>query len=323
MSKRTKIWLIAGASLTLLGIIAFVGAMSFMKWDFKKLSTKDYVTNTYDITEKYKGISVITDTADVELIPAEDGKTRVVCYEESKAKHSVSVNKSGVIEVKIKNDRPWYDYLGIGAENAKISIYLPAGEYNSLRVNGETGDVKIPKSFAFESLSVFCSTGKVESCATVTGAMKVHLTTGDIYVSDARAGSIEISVSTGRINISRVDCGGAADIVVSTGKTALKDFSCGRLYSKGSTGDVRLENVVSAGRISIERSTGDIEFERSDAAELFLKTSTGDVEGTLRSPKVFVYKTDSGEVDLPRSSTGGICDIETKSGDIEIKILGK
>ena len=50
MSKGVKIWLIIAACLIVVGAIIFTGVMSVLKWDFKKLSTAKYQTNTYQIT---------------------------------------------------------------------------------------------------------------------------------------------------------------------------------------------------------------------------------------------------------------------------------
>ena len=294
-----------------------------MKWDFRKLSTVKYETNTYDISEEYKGICVITDTADVILIPSEDGKTRVVCYEETKAKHSVSVSKDGVLQIKIKDDRAWYDHIGFNYDTCRISVYIPAKEYESLSVDGKTGDVKIPKSFGFKNVSVFGSTSDVECYASVTETLKVHLSTGDIFVRDTNIGSMELKVSTGDIRVSRVDCGGKVDVAVTTGDVRFESLSCGSLFSKGSTGEITLNKVIVTGKLSIERSTGDVELERSDASEIFIKTSTGDVEGSLLSEKVFIYRTDTGDVRIPHTTSGGKCEIETSTGDIEIKIASK
>ena len=57
-----------------------------------------------------------------------------------------------------------------------------------------------------------------------------------------------------------------------------------------------------------------------DAAEIFVKTDTGDVTGTLLSEKVFVTTTDTGKVEVPRSVSGGRCEITTDTGDIRISI---
>jgi hypothetical protein len=42
--------------------------------------------------------------------------------------------------------------------------------------------------------------------------------------------------------------------------------------------------------------------------------------GTLLSSKVFIIKTDTGDVDVPKSTVGGRCEITTSTGDVEISI---
>ena len=64
-------------------------------------------------------------------------------------------------------------------------------------------------------------------------------------------------------------------------------------------------------------------FEGSDAAEIFVQTSTGDVEGSLLSSKVFIANTDTGKVDVPKSITGGRCEITTDTGDIRISVINR
>ena len=71
MKKSTKIWLIIAASLVLIGLIIFAGVMSMVKWDFKKLSTVKYETNNYEITEEYRNISIVTNTADIVFVGGE------------------------------------------------------------------------------------------------------------------------------------------------------------------------------------------------------------------------------------------------------------
>lgn len=62
-----KVWLIIAASLVLIGGILFAGVMSTLRWDFMKLSTVKYETNTYEISEAFDGISMNTETADIVL----------------------------------------------------------------------------------------------------------------------------------------------------------------------------------------------------------------------------------------------------------------
>lgn len=107
---------------------------------------------------------------------------------------------------------------------------------------------------------------------------------------------------------------------VSTGKAYLTDIACKNVISSGSTGDIFLDNVIAAKKFYIERSTGDVRFENSDATEIFVETGTGYVTGTLLTDKVFIIQTDTGSVDVPKTITGGRCEITTDTGDIKITI---
>ena len=81
-----------------------------------------------------------------------------------------------------------------------------------------------------------------------------------------------------------------------------------------------MENVIAADSFTIERTTGDVTFDRCDASEIFVKTDTGDVRGSLLSEKVFIAQTDTGSVTVPRVGSGGMCQINTDTGDIFITI---
>ena len=107
---------------------------------------------------------------------------------------------------------------------------------------------------------------------------------------------------------------------VSTGRVKLVGLACGNLSTDGSTGDVTLKDTVASGAFRIERSTGDVKFDNADAGEINVKTSTGDVTGTLRSEKIFFAESDTGKISVPKSITGGKCEITTETGDIDIEI---
>lgn len=319
MSKTTKTWLIIAASLVVIGCMVFVGVMSMLKWDFTKLSTVKYETNDYEINEDYKNISIVTDTADIVFVPAENSKGLVVCYEQKNAKHSVTVN-DGTLEIEVADTRRWYEHIGITFGAPKITVYIPQGEYGALSVKSNTGNVEIPKDFKFESIDVLESTGNVTSYASASELIKIKTSTGGIRVENISAGALDLSVSTGRITVSSVTCEGDVTVNVSTGKTNMTDIKCRNVISSGNTGGISLKNVIAAEKFSIERSTGDVRFDGSDAAEIFVKTDTGDVSGTLLSDKVFITETDTGSINVPNSITGGKCEVITDTGDIKITI---
>lgn len=298
-NKAMVVWLIVAASLIVLGGILFVGVMSVLKWDFKKLSTVKYEESSYDVTDNYRDISVFTDTADVVFVPSESNETRVVCYESAKEKHSVRV-VDGALVIERQDTRKWYDYISIGFVSSKITVYIPSAEYGALLVRSSTGDVEIPADFKFAGIDISASTSDVKCLASSSGAIKIKTGTGHISLANLSASSLELEVSTG--------------------KTYLADVTCKTLKTEGDTGDITMKNVVAFERFLIERGTGDVKLEGCDAAEIFIETDTGDVEGSLLSEKVFMVRTDTGRINVPKTVSGGVCEIETDTGNVKITV---
>lgn len=317
MSK--KIWLIIATVLVASGLIIFTVVMSIYQWDFKKLSTRKYETNEYEITEEIKDITFIADTADIVFAVSKDGKNKVVCYEETKAKHSVTAQE-GKLTVQVEDKKQWYDNISINFGSPKITVYLQQGEYGQLSVKSSTGDIELPNAFAFTSLDISVSTGDVKSQASISGSAKIKTSTGGIQLENISVGTLDLSVSTGRVTVANLDCTGDIKISVSTGKTVMNTVACKNLISDGDTGDISLTGVVASGKFLIERSTGDVKFDGSDAAEISVTTDTGDVTGTLLTEKIFIVDTDTGEKEIPNTLTGGKCEIATDTGDIKIAI---
>lgn len=319
MSKTMKTWLIAAAALVAIGLMTFAVIMTINGWDFAKLGTGKYETNTYELNERFSSISIKSDTADIVFVSADDIKCKVVCYEEENARHSVSV-ADGVLTVTLVDTRKWYKHIGINFRTPKITIYLPEAEYASLVVDESTGDIEIANDFKFESIDVSVRTGDVKCYASAAEIIRIAATTGDIRVAEISVGLLELSVSTGNVTVSSVTCNGDVKVSVSTGKTYLTDLVCQSVLSSGSTGDIFLKNVIATEKFSIKRSTGDVIFDGSDATEIFVETDTGDVEGSLLTDKVFITKTDTGNINVPSSITGGKCEITTDTGDVKITI---
>lgn len=281
MSKKTKVWLILAATLMGIGCIAFAGVMTVLHWDFTNLTTHKFETSEFVISEEYHNISVSTKTANIVFLPSENAETTVICYEQQNMTHAVSV-KDGTLQIQVEDTRKWYEYIGISFRCPKITVYLPQGEYNALSVKSITGNIEIPKDFAFQS--------------------------------------VDLSVSTGDISVSGVTCSGDVAVYVTTGNATITDLQCKNLTTAGTTGDLYMRNVVAAQMFSAERNTGDITLERCDATELYLKTTTGHVTGSLLSQKVFTVSATTGHIEVPQNTGGGKCEIHTTTGNIKITL---
>ena len=311
--------LIGAISFVLICAVIFCGVMTMFKWDFTRLSTVKYETNVYSIDEEFSDISISTNTANIEIIPTRDPIAKVVCYEAVKLKHSTTV-KDGELMVEFKDERKWYDHISLDFRTAKITLYLPKGEYGKLKINSSTGNVIIPEGFNFENIDISQTTGNVDCFATSNGDVKIKASTGDIKVEKGCVGSLSIEVSTGNILVSEIECAGDLNVKVSTGGAKLSNVNTNTIISSGDTGDISLKKVIAAEGMTIERNTGNVKFEECDAQELVITTDTGDVKGTLLSDKVFIVKSDTGSVKVPETTNGGTCKITTDTGDVKIEI---
>ncbi|MBE6768616.1 MAG: DUF4097 domain-containing protein [Ruminococcaceae bacterium] len=317
---RIKGWLITAGVLTVLGAILLGGSLTVAKWDFTRLSTVRYETNEHRVEEAFRHVRVETDTADVRFLPSADGETAVQCVEASKVTHTVTV-KDDTLTVKVNDTRRWYEHIGIGFGTPRITVYLPAAAYDSLAVESDTGDIHVSSDFTWESVTLTGHTGDVTYDAPATGDVSIQTTTGAIEVQNVTVGRLSLAVSTGRVSVAGVACREDVTVKVSTGKVTLTDLTCRNLTSEGSTGDMFLENVIVGGTLTVERNTGDVLLTRSNAASLRIATTTGDVKGSLLSDKIFITSTDTGRVEVPKTTDGGRCEIVTDTGDIRITIV--
>ena len=317
--RKTGRKLAIATILIMLGVIMLTAGMSMNKWDFKGLSTRKMQKNEHKISDDFTDINIIGDTADIILAIADDDKCKVVCFEEKTASHSVAV-EGGVLTIAVNDEKSWLDYIGFNFSTPSVTVYLPEGSYGNLKIESDTGDIKLPKEIKLGSIDISLTTGDVDCGASVADTIKIKTSTGDIKLTDVSAELINLSVSTGDITATGIDCAKDVSLSVSTGKSQLSDVKCGSLTSTGNTGDITLTGVVASGKLSIERTTGDVELVGSDAGEIWIETSTGKVSGSLLSAKIFITNTNTGDIDVPKSTSGGICEITTSTGDIKITI---
>lgn len=300
MSKAVKKWLIAAASLSVLGFAVFAGAMAALGFDFSKISTVKYETNTYEVSGDFDKISIDVDITDIVFEKSDDERCKVVCFEAEKVKHSVRCT-NGTLIIDMTDDRKWYDYIGISFASPKMTVYLPQSEYTSLLIDTDTGNIDIPESFAFNKLEIETDTGSVDCMADVSDIIKIESDTGDI-------------------GISSVESGCDIDIKTDTGSIKLTDVSCTDFTAESDTGDISIVNTVAGNSICVESDTGNVKLKNSDAEELLIETDTGDITGTLLSEKDFIAKSHTGDVNVPKTQTGGKCKITTDTGNIKIDI---
>ena len=316
MMRAHKKLLRTGIMLLVAGLIISGISFAALGFDIRALSTANFVTNEHEINDSFENISIKGDTADIAFVQSEDGKCRVVCFEDEKEPHRVSA-ESGTLTIEHKKKIKLY--ISIVPDRPKVTVYLPEKAYKALSVDTDTGDVSIPDAFTFENVGIKTDTGDIDMSASA-GDVTLKTDTGSIRLHDMTADTLSLSTDTGCTGVNNAACKGTLNAKVNTGKTDFSEVTCANLYSKGNTGRLNLTNVTAAGEFHIERDTGDVHFEGCDAEAIFVKTDTGNVTGSFRTDKVFLTKTDTGRVDVPKTITGGRCEITTDTGNIKISV---
>lgn len=282
MKTRSKLSYIVASVLIVIGCVIFVVAMSLNGWDFKKLNAFEFKTTTHQITEQFSDIQINVDVTDIKIVSTQEQSCKVTCYEQEKVFHQVKV-VDNTLKIDAIDSRGLFDRLALTIGSPLVTIYLPQSQYGALKIKQDTGDVEIACPITFESVGI-------------------EVDTGDVYAS-------------------KVTCNEAFTVNVDTGDCKIKELSCGKFISDGDTGDVYLEKVTASQSMAIERDTGDIKLTRCDGGEISIQTDTGDVSGSLLSEKIFIVRTDTGDINVPPSVSGGRCQITTDTGDIEIVIV--
>lgn len=278
--KKVLIWISLG--LMFLGIVLFCCVGVSLNFDFRRLDDMTYITNTYEFNKQISSIVLNTVTAQIDFQPSENGKCSVVCYEPENIRYDVSVT-DGVLLISMTESDYWKDHIRIfNFHTPVITIYLPEGVYQSLKVTNTTGDINVCGDWIFSDMSL-------------------KTTTGDICVDG-------------------VTCYSDVSIHVTTGDLKLTNVATNNLIAEGNSGDVELKYVTASSSMRIKRVTGDIKLHQCDGQNIFIKTTTGDVTGILRSAKQFTVRTTTGDVEVPDFDYGGVCDIETTTGDISVKV---
>lgn len=320
MLLKREIWGYIAIVLILLGGILFCVAMGSLGWDFGALSTVKYETNTYDFSEEIQDIKITTATADVKVLPWEEGFVRVVCFEESKVKHQASY-KDGQLTVEKDDQRKWYDYIGLQFKTPSVTVYLPNEEYGLLSIKSSTGDITLDKEFTFATIDMVLSTGDVICYADADSDIRIKVSTGDVLLEGVVANSISIETSTGDVLGNEIVVEKDFTVQLTTGDSRLTAVSCGSFTSQADTGDLTLSSFAARETISILRTTGDVIFEGCDGAEITVETSTGDVRGSLLSGKNFSVSRSTGKVEIPENTEGGSCTVKTSTGDIILNLV--
>ena len=311
MIKLLKILLIIFIVIVVLAVGFFIALFAVSDWDLNNLK---YENREYALSEHFSKIAIDVKGTDVRIVPADNDECKVVCFESNNYKHSVNVENDTLVITAI------HKKVFFGYRNTVVTVYLPEKEYTSVDVITTSGDIDI-KNISAKTINCSVDTGDLEVENGVFDTFNSTGDTGDVELENVvTTNNLTIKRNTGYIEASLLSCGADVIIEVDTGDISLDLITCKNLSIKSDTGEVEVDNAKIDNKFTSVIDTGDLNFTKMDVNEVEITTDTGEVKGSFTSDKIFAIRTSTGKVDVPQTTSGGVCKITTHTGDIIIKI---
>lgn len=301
MKKGIKIALIAAACLIVAGLV--IGGLGFAFGGDAFFKNEAVTEREIVIENGFSDISIDCERSTVVILPAEDGVCRIIAGESEKCRISAEV-VNGRLQIKQSTKPKWginfisFDFSVFNPY--RLDIYLPASEYGALSVNNVSGGVNISEGFTFANARLDTVSGGIKFHSRVRSEAAFESTSGGIEAGGFECELLKADCTSGGIRLSNVSCGSA-------------DIEC-------TSGGITLTSVIASGMLEVDTISGSITFERCDGGSIRANAVSGGIKGSLLSPKLFRTDTVSGRISVPASGDGGICELETTSGRIEITI---
>jgi DUF4097 and DUF4098 domain-containing protein YvlB len=253
--NKTLRTLIVAASFLLSGIVICFIALTGLDFDFSSLNTVDLIEKKYDVNEAFVNINIDSAEGDIKVLPSDDGKCSIVCFDDGKIHHTVEVRGS-TLYVKRIDSRKWYEHIGIYWATMRVTVYLPQDKYEDAVVKSVSGDVFVSPDISFDDLSLISTSGDISFDGKARHDLVAKTVSGDIRLSNVDATTLSANTTSGDIDLGHVDI---------TDGAVLKTVS------------------------------GDVEMISCDAGSFEIRTVSGDVEGSIASSKNYIVSTTSGD----------------------------
>lgn len=319
MKKGEKLLLVLGALLIAAGV--FVGVT--LGWDY---SPNNYAYNEIEFTTadtetgECSFVSVQLSDLEVNIYSTTD-KTVSIAARGAKTPDRVSVVLDGGV-LRITEKKPGlFQRLAVSDDDAVI-LRIPEKWVGTVDAATQSGDVYVSGLVSPQlTLRASSASGAVSASELKVAETQLVTTSGNIFVSTTRGGTITAGTTSGYMNISDVKAESASLSSVSGSISVRNAELTGVLTLHTTSGDIDLDDISAAG-IETDTTSGDLELDEVDTQSLTFTSTSGDISGELLHADEFggTVTTVSGDISGIRSGSEGTrtFKIETVSGDIDL-----
>ncbi|MBR1861776.1 MAG: DUF4097 family beta strand repeat protein [Lachnospiraceae bacterium] len=334
--KGKYIALIVAGAMMLAGAGITFASIASHGFDFESIQSKgaETVEKEYPISGSINDI--IIEDAKVKISPAL-GESYVKTVELPKYTFDVKL-EGGVLSVVGKNEMKWFDYP-FAINEPEVVVYIPEGEYESLKINNDSNSVVVEDGFIFGSAKVEDGSGSIKFYSDTTGdlvlhsgsgsvtvegassgSMDVYAGSGSVKMRDIKTGNIGIKDSSGSIKLEGIECADA-DIDSGSGGVTVSGIDAAGIKIKCSSGSTHIEDGQFTGNVTVKSGSGSVNFRNVNANSISTDSSSGSENfiNTIASES-FLVESGSGSVKLDRCDAQDI-DINASSGSVNATLL--
>ena len=308
--KRLKALLIAAG--------VFVGVT--LGWDY---SPNNYAYNEIEFT------AADTETGECSFVSVQLSELEVNIYSTTDKTVSIAargaktpdrVLDGGVLRITEKK-LGLFQRLAVSDDDAVI-LRIPEKWVGTVDAATQSGDVYVSGLVSPQlTLRASSASGAVSASELKVAETQLVTTSGNIFVSTTRGGTITAGTTSGYMNISDVKAESASLSSVSGSISVRNAELTGVLTLHTTSGDIDLDDISAAG-IETDTTSGDLELDEVDTQSLTFTSTSGDISGELLHADEFggTVTTVSGDISGIRSGSEGTRTfrIETVSGDIDL-----
>lgn len=321
MNSSNKKMIISSVICMVIGAILMLTAFIAVGFDYSKINTRQFEKKMYSISDDFDSVKVKGGTANVYFELSEDNQCRIEAMETEKISYNAKV-ENGELIISVDNKEMWYENIVFFLlEEEKMIIKLPEREYEKLMIKKGSGSVKISDNINIKDVEITSNSGDVKLSGIKSENVNIDNGSGYVKLSNIeKTDNINIKSKSGDVKLSDIEKAKTISLKANSGEIKVNDCTAKDIQLQTNSGDIETKELLAEGSISVQTNSGEVDLSKNDAEEFNIKTNSGDVSCSFLTDKIFIAHSNSGDIHVPDSVSGGKCEIKTNSGDIRVKI---
>ena len=322
MKKHIKILIISSVISIFIGASMLLGGLFALHSGAENaVAGLQFNEKSHTITDSFTKINIRTINSSIELLPSPDGVCRIVCSDNEKLYHQISVTESpsgSQLNINQVSNWKWYEMLYdlFREDNLSLRLYLPESEYALLHAHSSSGDITVAPDFRFQTVNTYTASGNTQMTALYAQHLTVSSVSGDLILRN-----LEIAEDAFLESISgftQVENLKAANITThaSSGRMVLENASSDTLHATAVSGDILVLSGNFRDTAYFEASSGNIEIVDSEVSEQTIQTVSGNVTIQNACGKNLNAGTSNGSMSIENALYSGNLLCRTTSGAI-------